>query len=80
MQHHPRFAAGSKPLVGNLKVGWRIAFQRGEGSRRVVELLSESPGLRPEDIFINLLQVPAENWSVGLGESQFAPSDVPALA
>jgi len=43
--------------------------------RRLVELLAENPGLRPEDIFINLLQVPTENWSVGLGEAQFAPAD-----
>jgi 4-oxalocrotonate tautomerase len=40
-------------------------------------LLTESPSLRPEDIFINLVQVLSENWSVGLGEAQFAPSDVP---
>jgi 4-oxalocrotonate tautomerase len=43
--------------------------------RRLVELLVENPGLRPEDVFINLLQVPLENWSVGLGEAQFAPAD-----
>jgi phenylpyruvate tautomerase PptA (4-oxalocrotonate tautomerase family) len=48
--------------------------------RRLVALLSERPGLRPEDVFINLLQVPPENWSVGLGEAQFAPSDVAAPA
>jgi phenylpyruvate tautomerase PptA (4-oxalocrotonate tautomerase family) len=42
--------------------------------RRIVELMAESPGLRPEDIFINLLQVPPENWSLGHGEAQFAPS------
>jgi hypothetical protein len=34
-----------------------------------------SPGLRLEDIFISLLQVPLENWSVGIGEAQFAPAD-----
>jgi 4-oxalocrotonate tautomerase len=48
--------------------------------RRLVALLSERPGLRPEDVFINLLQVPAENWSVGRGEAQFAPSDAAAPA
>jgi 4-oxalocrotonate tautomerase len=42
---------------------------------RLVELLAENPGLRREDIFINLLQVPLENWSVGLGEAQFAPAE-----
>ena len=58
----------------------RTLAQKKALYRRVVELLTESPGLRPEDIFINLLQVPAENWSVGLGEAQFAPTDAPALA
>lgn len=57
----------------------RTLAQKKALYRRVVELLTESPGLRPEDIFINLLQVPAENWSAGLGEAQFAPSDVAAL-
>jgi phenylpyruvate tautomerase PptA (4-oxalocrotonate tautomerase family) len=58
----------------------RTLAQKKALYRRVVELLTESPGLRPEDIFINLLQVPAENWSVGNGEAQFAPADAPALA
>jgi 4-oxalocrotonate tautomerase len=58
----------------------RTLAQKKALYRRLVELLTESPGLRPEDIFINLLQVPAENWSVGLGEAQFAPSDAPAPA
>lgn len=39
--------------------------------RRVVELLSESPGIRPEDVFINIYDTPKENWSVGNGEMQF---------
>jgi 4-oxalocrotonate tautomerase len=41
--------------------------------RRIVELLTDNPGLRPEDIFINLVEVLPENWSVGHGEAQFAP-------
>jgi phenylpyruvate tautomerase PptA (4-oxalocrotonate tautomerase family) len=39
--------------------------------RRIVELLAESPGLRPEDIFINLVEVLPENWSFGHGEAQY---------
>ena len=31
--------------------------------------------IRRADIFISLLQVPLENWSVGIGEAQFAPAD-----
>jgi phenylpyruvate tautomerase PptA (4-oxalocrotonate tautomerase family) len=48
--------------------------------RRIVELLTESPGLRPEDIFISLLEVLPENWSLGHGEAQYAPLDVLAPA
>ena len=39
--------------------------------RRIVELLTENPGLRPEDVFINLVEVLPENWSFGLGEAQY---------
>jgi phenylpyruvate tautomerase PptA (4-oxalocrotonate tautomerase family) len=48
--------------------------------RRIVELLTESPGLRPEDIFISLVEVLPENWSLGHGEAQYAPLNVPAPA
>lgn len=41
--------------------------------RRVGELLSESPGVRPEDVFINIYDTPKKNWSVGNGEMQFGP-------
>ena len=39
--------------------------------RRIVEQLSDKPGLRPEDIFINLVEVLPENWSFGLGLAQY---------
>lgn len=41
--------------------------------RRIVELMAVSPGLRPEDIFINLVEVLPENWSLGNGLAQYAP-------
>jgi 4-oxalocrotonate tautomerase len=34
--------------------------------------LTKNPGLRPEDVFINLLEVPKENWSFGSGLAQYA--------
>jgi 4-oxalocrotonate tautomerase len=43
--------------------------------RRIVERLSDSPGLRPEDIFINLVEVAPENWSLGHGHAQYAPQE-----
>lgn len=39
---------------------------------RLAERLSSDPGLRPEDIFINLVEVPKENWSFGHGLAQYA--------
>jgi 4-oxalocrotonate tautomerase len=39
--------------------------------RRIVEKLTASPGLRPEDIFINLVEVLPENWSFGNGVAQY---------
>ena len=35
--------------------------------------LKERLGIRPEDVFINLVEVPPENWSFGNGEAQYAP-------
>ena len=40
--------------------------------RRVAELLGESPGIRPEDVFVNLVEVVKENWSFGHGLAQYA--------
>jgi len=39
--------------------------------RRIVERLSDKPGLRPQDIFINLVEVLPENWSFGNGIAQY---------
>jgi phenylpyruvate tautomerase PptA (4-oxalocrotonate tautomerase family) len=40
--------------------------------RRIVEKLGNNPGIRPEDVFINLVEVLAENWSFGYGDAQYA--------
>jgi len=40
--------------------------------RRVASDLSEL-GVRPQDVFINLVEVAKENWSFGNGEMQYAP-------
>jgi len=42
---------------------------------RIAELLSQAPGLRKEDVFINLVEVAKENWSFGNG---IAPRPLPA--
>jgi 4-oxalocrotonate tautomerase len=50
----------------------RTAQQKQALFRRAVELLGESPGLRPQDVFIVVLQAAKENWSLGNGVAQFA--------
>lgn len=49
----------------------RPVTQKQRLYRRIVELLAENPGLRPEDVFINLVEVLPENWSFGQGEAQY---------
>jgi phenylpyruvate tautomerase PptA (4-oxalocrotonate tautomerase family) len=49
----------------------RTVAQKQKLYRRIVEKLTASPGLRPEDIFINLVEVLPENWSFGHGEAQY---------
>jgi phenylpyruvate tautomerase PptA (4-oxalocrotonate tautomerase family) len=39
--------------------------------RRMAELLAKRPGLRPEDLLVNLVEVSWENWSFGKGEAQY---------
>jgi 4-oxalocrotonate tautomerase len=39
---------------------------------RIAQLLHESPGVRPEDVFVSLVEVPKENWSFGNGIAQYA--------
>jgi 4-oxalocrotonate tautomerase len=39
--------------------------------RRAVELLAESPGIRPQDVFINITEAAKENWSLGNGVASF---------
>lgn len=40
--------------------------------RAIADGLHESIGLPTEDVFINLVEVPKENWSFGLGGAQYA--------
>ncbi|MDB5882781.1 MAG: tautomerase family protein [Ramlibacter sp.] len=49
----------------------RTAEQKKALYRRAVELLGESPGIRPEDVFVNVLEAAKENWSLGHGLAPF---------
>jgi 4-oxalocrotonate tautomerase len=50
----------------------RTVEQKKALFRRIAELLRENPGIRPEDVFVVILDAAKENWSVGHGLSQFA--------
>jgi 4-oxalocrotonate tautomerase len=50
----------------------RTAEQKKALFRRIAELLGQNPGIRPEDVFVNVLDAAKENWSVGHGLAQFA--------
>jgi 4-oxalocrotonate tautomerase len=51
--------------------GRTIAMKRAF-YRAVADGLHERAGMRREDVFINLVEVPKENWSFGNGEAQYA--------
>ncbi|HEU4379631.1 MAG TPA: tautomerase family protein [Hyphomicrobiaceae bacterium] len=50
----------------------RTVEQKKQLFARIVDHLAESPGLRREDVFINLVEVKKENWSFGNGLAQYA--------
>jgi 4-oxalocrotonate tautomerase len=50
----------------------RTAEQKKALFRRIAELLGDSPGIQPNDVFVNLVDAAKENWSVGHGLAQFA--------
>src|SRR5262245_1200880 len=50
----------------------RTIAQKKKLYRAIVERLADGPGIRPEDVFINLVEVNKENWSFGNGEAQYA--------
>ena len=50
----------------------RTGDQKKALFRRIADLLGENPGIRREDVFVNILDAAKENWSVGNGLAQFA--------
>ena len=58
-----------------IQITWnegRTAGQKKALYKAITERLGKAPGIRPEDVFINLVDVRFENWSVGKGEAQYA--------
>lgn len=40
--------------------------------RRIAQRLGARPGMREEDVFVSLVEVAKENWSLGRGLAQYA--------
>jgi 4-oxalocrotonate tautomerase len=53
-----------------LSTGRKLA-QKRKLLKRMAEILQENPGLRPQDLLVNLVEVAWENWSFGNGEAQY---------
>ncbi|PLC55018.1 hypothetical protein CR155_06085 [Pollutimonas nitritireducens] len=53
----------------------RSLEQKKELFKRISILLGESPGMRSDDIFVNLVEVAKENWSFGNGLAHYALGD-----
>ena len=41
---------------------------------RIAAKLAAAPGMRPEDVLVNLVEVPRENWSFGGGIMSYPPA------
>ncbi|HTH69071.1 MAG TPA: tautomerase family protein [Rhodanobacter sp.] len=50
----------------------RTTEQKQALYRTIARNLAVEPGLRPEDVFVNLMEVAKENWSFGNGVAQYA--------
>lgn len=50
----------------------RTTEQKKGFYKAVADGLHARIGLRPEDVFVGLVEVPKENWSFGNGEAQYA--------
>lgn len=50
----------------------RTSEQKKALFRRIADLLGNNPEIRREDVFVSLVEVDKENWSLGNGIAQYA--------
>ena len=58
-----------------IQITWnegRTVEQKKQLYKTIAEGLAKSPGIRIEDVFVNLVEVKKENWSFGNGVAQYA--------
>jgi 4-oxalocrotonate tautomerase len=59
-----------------IQITWnegRTLEQKKALYQAIAKGLAAAPGIRPEDVLINLVEVKKENWSFGNGIAQYAP-------
>jgi phenylpyruvate tautomerase PptA (4-oxalocrotonate tautomerase family) len=70
---YPGIAHSDDLLIIQLTVNnTRTTEQKKALYARIVDYLTKNPGVRQEDILINLVEVAKENWSFGAGMAPYA--------
>ncbi len=71
--NYPGIAHSDDLLIIQLTVNnTRTIEQKKALYMSIVEKLTKNPGVREEDVLINLVEVAKENWSFGIGVAQYA--------
>ncbi len=71
--NYPGIAHSDNLLIIQLTVNnTRTIEQKKALYKSIVQKLVENPGVRQEDILVNLVEVAKENWSFGIGVAQYA--------
>ncbi len=76
----PKSYLGIEYSEGIIFIQATISFGRSTDLKKnlykaICEALVQSLKVRPQDVFINLIEVNKENWSFGNGEMQYADKD-----
>lgn len=78
-RHYLGIARSDDLVIIQLTVSDTRSFAKKQALyKRIAGGLCRELGMRPEDVFINLVETRVENWSFGHGEAQYA-TGMPAL-
>ena len=72
LQHNYRYHLGKLLGLSRRLNQGRTLEQKKALYARVAELLAQEPGIRPEDVLINLVECAKEDWSFGNGIASYA--------
>ena len=73
LARHERNAAIAQTLQSRDEIRAHARIRLARSAHKIlVSQRGQSPGLRGEDLFVNIVDSPKENWSVGHGLAQFA--------